>query len=74
MGTGPPPESGLAGRARALREAFDLLWPPIMAVVGLVMIAAFAIIPSLRNPGLIAGLSGMFTIVSTIGLARRESK
>jgi hypothetical protein len=71
---GAPPTPDLAQRARSLREAFDLLWPPIMAVVGLVLIAAFAIVPSLRNPGLIAGLSGMFTIVSTIGLARRESK
>jgi hypothetical protein len=70
-GRSPP---GLVGRARNLREAFDALWPPLMAVVGLVMIGAFAIVPSLRNPGLIAAISGMFTIVSTIGLARRESK
>lgn len=69
-----PPTPDLAQWARSLREAFDLLWPPIAAIVGLVMIAAFALVPSLRNPALIAAISGMFTIVSTIGLARRESK
>jgi hypothetical protein len=68
----PPP--GFPERARALRETFDLLWPPTAAVVGLVLIVAFAIVPSLRQPGLIAAISGMFTIVTTIGLARRESK
>jgi hypothetical protein len=46
----------------------------ILAVVGLALLLAFAIVPSLRNPGLIAALSGMFTVVATVGLSRRESR
>lgn len=72
----PPPREppGLAERAASLRKAIDVLWPPVLAIVGLGMIITFAVVPSLRNPALIAAFSGMFTVVSASGLARREPR
>lgn len=56
---------------QAVREAFDTLWPVVLAVVGLALILAFAFVPSLRNPGLIAALTGLFSVVSVVGASRK---
>lgn len=61
-------------RAEEISRTFALLWPIVVAVVGLGLVVAFAAIPSLRDPALIAALSGLFTVAGTVGLARKESK
>lgn len=64
-------EPDIQERAKKLRGVFNELWPIILAIFGALIIVAFIVIPDLRNPALIASISGLFTVVSTIGLAQR---
>jgi hypothetical protein len=67
------PRTGLQ-RAEAAGAIFRILWPIATAVVGLVLVVMFVVVPSLRDPALIAALSGLFTVVGAVGLSRRESR
>jgi hypothetical protein len=40
-----------------------------MAVVGVLLLLAFIVVPSLREPAVMAGLTGMYTVVGTVGAA-----
>jgi hypothetical protein len=43
----------------------------LLAVVGLALLIVFATVPSLRNPGLIAAVTGLFSVVSVVGASRK---
>lgn len=73
----PQPEDdreGLQAKAESIRSIFIILWPMALAIFGVLLIVAFIAIPDLRQPAYIASLSGLFTVVSTIGLAQRGSR
>lgn len=64
-------EPDIQERVKKVRSVFNELWPIFLAFFGALIIVAFIAIPDLRNPALIASISGLFTVVSTIGLAQR---
>lgn len=66
-------EPDFQDRVKKVRGVFNELWPIFLAVFGALIIVAFIAIPDLRQPALIASISGLFTVVSTIGLAQRGS-
>jgi hypothetical protein len=71
---GAAPERTALQRAEAARRVFNVIWPVVVSVVGLGLVVMFAAVPSLRDPALIAALSGLFTVAGTVGLSRRESR
>lgn len=64
-------EPDIQERVKKAHAIFNELWPIFLAIFGALIIVAFIAIPDLRNPALIASISGLFTVVSTIGLAQR---
>ena len=67
-------ERDIRERVETVRFVFNTLWPIALAIFGVLLIVAFIVIPDLRQPAFIASLSGLFTVVSTIGLAQRGSR
>jgi hypothetical protein len=66
-----PPYPGPSGRAERIRATFDLLWPVVLAVFGLVVFAVLLIRPELRSVEVFAVVGAMLSGGSIIGLATR---
>lgn len=67
----PVPVDRIHSIVESIRYVFNTLWPIFLAIFGVALIGAFILFKPLREPALIAALSGLFTVVSTIGLAQR---
>lgn len=67
-------EPDILERVKKVRSVFNEAWPIFLPIFGVLIILAIIAIPRLQQPAFIASLSGLITVVSTIGLAQRGSR
>lgn len=63
------PEGSLEARARFARRIFDLLWPIVLAVAGLVTFVVLLAVPGLGSAPVYAVVGGMLTGGTVVGLS-----
>ena len=67
----PGPPGRIVSRARRIREGFDLLWPIILAIIGLVVFVVLLLNPELGSPPVYVVVGGMLTGSALFGLGKK---
>jgi ABC-type sugar transport system permease subunit len=69
-----PRERTAIEHAEAISHLFKVLWPVVLAVVGLVLLISFLFVHSLHDPTFVAAIGSFYGLIGFGGTALTRSK
>lgn len=70
--TDGPTEPGYLRRARDMRTTWDLLFPPFVGVVVVVLLVVLVLTPSLQSPAILGVIGSALVALAGLGIRKQR--